>query len=122
MRKLLLALCFIASTANAQSELSATFTISDLSLGGDITIDILELDINFGDRYLALNGAIIFSTGVSAPVTGTCINSAGGGVFCNLQVDLLSFNISLNAVGVGTISVKGTDGSTVDDGVIALDF
>lgn len=120
MRKLLLALFFISSTVSAQSDLSATLTISDLSLSADISIDSLGLDVDFGDRYLAVNGEMVFSTG-SAPATGTCINSADGGVFCNLQVDAFSFNLVLNAAGNGTISFRDTSGSVVDTGTITLD-
>jgi hypothetical protein len=120
MRKLLLALGFIASTVSAQSDLAATLTISDLSLSADISIDRLALDVDFGDRYLAVNGEMVFATGF-APVTGTCINSADGGLFCNLQVDAFSFNLVLDSAGIGTISFRDTSGNTVDAGTIALE-
>lgn len=120
MKKITLAmmLSLAAPGALAQSDYAITFAIP----GGLTTQNLttLELDVDAGDRYLAVNGALLDANRFSTAVTGTCFFTSGGGVACSLQADQNSLTVALDSNLNGTIEIKNSNGSTFDSASISI--
>ena len=107
-----------STTIWAQSDFYLEFDIYGLFAGGGQQV-ALAVDMNIGDRYLAVNGAITSDNGLSSPATGTCFLTANfSGAFCNLQIDQFSYTLDLDSNLNGTITAKDANGFEVDSGSI----
>jgi len=121
MQKLLLVLLLMGSSASyAQSDYSVTLDITGLSSTGNGTVDILELDLDLGSKFIALHGAITYTNGDSSLATGTCRSTTEGGVVCNFLIDQNSYTLELDPDLSGDISFKRTDGTTADSGTAVV--
>lgn len=117
MKKVTLAIVFLAASsgASAESDVTATFSIiGGLQFWDGGEYETLNLDLNFGTNTLTANGTMVSPAGLSSPATGTCFFTAVGGVYCNLQVDHLSMNIILGSDLNGTIEAKGANAVIID--------
>lgn len=113
------ALILTAPLAQA-SDFAATFAISgNLTFGGK-DYNVLEMDLNIGDRYIAANGGLIGVNGLTSPATGTCFTTSAGGLFCNLQIDQTSVMVDITANLSGAISYKDANGFLADSASIQL--
>ncbi|MDX1490350.1 MAG: hypothetical protein R3332_03630 [Pseudohongiellaceae bacterium] len=111
-------LLLIATTAaHADSDASLTWALSEVSYGGT-QANYLALDINFGTRYIAINGIIELEGNTAVNVTGSCFPS-GSGVFCNASIgnNTASLTISENLTGI--FRMFSPDGSLSSQGAMA---
>lgn len=100
----------------AQSDYSLTWSVSGID-----NVDKFEMDINFGNRYLAANGAVVHSNGNSVPLSGTCFQTAQAGVFCTFSFQqgstlVLDLQSSLN----GTLRNINVTGQAIETGFLRL--
>jgi hypothetical protein len=119
MKKLILLCALLLSSPALAEDIEVTFSITGVFVSGKQRTG-LELDFQIGARYFKVNGGLISDDGLLAPATGTCFETIGAGVFCNLQVDQQSYNITLNSTLVGSISVKDSLGNEIDSGLIEV--
>jgi hypothetical protein len=101
-----------SGVASAASDYAVSWTLNNLQIGF-LTYTRLDLDINLGKRYLAVNGGVATSGEFISPATGTCFTTNSGGLFCNLQVDQNSYNFEIGANLNGTLTGKDSLGSPI---------
>lgn len=116
----LVLILLIATTTSAYaSDYTVDFSISGLVVNGQAETS-LEIDLDLGQRYIGVHGALNYANGLSSPATGSCFFTSAGGVFCNLQIDQYSYTLDVGANLNGTILAKNQLGNTVGQGSVFL--
>lgn len=111
MKRLFALLLLLPGLTAAQSDFSVTWSIPEgLNVGGVIYTRV-DLDLDIGNRYYPVNGGIATASNVITPATGTCFDSAIGGIYCNIQADQFSFNLNISSNLNGTIDGKDSLGN-----------
>lgn len=72
-----------------------------------------DMDLNFGTRYVSVNGVFKTAGGLGTPAVGTCFTTNVGGAYCNLQVDVMSINVTLQSNLNGSAVARGADGNII---------
>ena len=108
----------LSSTASAGSDAHGIWVINDLVVRGTV-FDSLNLDVDIGTEYLALNGGL--KSGTTAwPASGTCVYKTLGGLYCAINSNIDVLILDLNPDASGSIYVFGPDGSELGSGSITL--
>lgn len=104
------------STAVAQSDASLTWSVQGVQAVKEVSIDA-----DFTSRYIAANGIVTSTDGVSIPVTGTCFGATNGGAYCSFFIGaggtmILDLQPSLN----GTLRTLDNNLVEQDSGNVTL--
>jgi hypothetical protein len=110
--------CALSTNANAGAEYATSFNIVG-GLGPD-DLRSVELDIEIGKRYMAVNGVATTAQGLSYGVAGSCFTLAGGGVLCTVGLGHLTLSINLNSSLSGVIRLTDAVGGVIDDAAVTL--
>lgn len=103
--------------AHAQSDHNMTWTVSGIE-----GIAALDLDINIGTQYFTANGGVHSEDGRTLAITGTCFETAQGGVNCIFFVgNGLTVALDLNSLLSGRWSTYNVSGQEVEAGTVTLD-
>jgi len=121
MRRAAIAVIFLCLS----SAVSAEQYQVDLSFGtglasGDDIFTTGNLDLVTTARHLSINGTINTDSGFSSPVTGTCFNTVSGGVYCNIQIDHFSANLSIGSNLSGAVELKNAVGTIVSRTTVTI--
>ncbi len=119
MKYLAAVLLLLPLPALADTDFELSWNISGLFVGGEFD-QLIELDLEFGSRYFPVNGSVVDGGGSSSPATGTCFATGLGGIFCNLQVDQLSYTMVLDENLNGEVRVKDANGFQLDSGTAII--
>jgi len=74
----------------------------------------IQLDLNIGTWYYTGNGGLLTAFNTISPLTGTCFDSLNKGIYCNVQLDQATINISIFSDGNGVIEHKDSLGNIVE--------
>lgn len=118
MKNVIVGIALLAASSANATEYFVEFDIAGLFTINNYTE--IELEVELTGQYMTANGALNTLDGLSSPATGTCFNSASGGVYCNLQVDQTSVTLSVGKTFAGTISVKDAAGITTATSSVSL--
>lgn len=102
---------------------SSDFSVDILLTGvqiGQVTDDVMRLDLDVGARFISAHGAVVDTEGTSYPGAGSCFVTNSGGVFCNVQIDQFSYSLDLDQNMEGTVTVKDAAGSVLDTGTARI--
>lgn len=119
MRYLAAFFILLSFPTQADTDFELSWNITGLIVGGEFD-QLIELDLEFGSRYFPVNGSVVDGGGASSPATGTCFATGLGGIFCNLQVDQLSYTLELDENLNGEVRVKDADGFQLDSGAAII--
>ena len=123
MKKILLlvfATTLGATQAIADANNTITWEVFGLRLGG-FFVDYLDLDVEIGNNYVHMYGAVDFTDGFSTPANGSCFFPGGNGfLFCNLKVGENSVVLSIDEDFDGTVESVDPDGFIEDDGFLTF--
>lgn len=123
MHKLVLTVLFLLTSHSAfaqQTFTQADFTITPFS-AGEISFDVLQLDVQQTPRFLQAQGMVRSSANSSgSPVDGTCFTTSDAGVFCSLRYGRYTFLLTLNSNINGTYQIQDANGEAVVSGDVAL--
>ncbi len=122
MKRLLLVLIIALSTTRTYADVSNTITweVFGLSMSGSL-VDFIDVDVEIGNNYVLLYGAIDFRDGFSTPATGSCFFPSGSTLlYCNLTVGENSVVLSINDDFDGTVESLDADGFLIDEGFLSI--
>lgn len=127
MKKLIANILLVSSAAlmstvpaHAQSDNAVTWLLNGFTFDG-MTGDTLELDINFGTRFVAANGIAAFTNGAAVAVTGSCFVTVSNRAICDLALlnASITIDISLNTLD-GDVDVTDQYGDLIAAGTMQL--
>ena len=113
-------LLLLAIHANAQSDYSATWTLSGIAFGTEAD-DQLLLDIDETTRFAKANGVVLTDEGDAFSTSGTCYFTGGNSLVCNLNFAFYSIEIGVDlADGSGFAVLIDYDGFFLEEGTVEL--
>ncbi|MEQ8956231.1 MAG: hypothetical protein RL120_19035 [Gammaproteobacteria bacterium] len=122
MKKLALLLILALGTPQAMADARNTITweVFGLRVGGAF-VNFFDLDVEIGNNYVHMYGAVDFADGFSTPANGSCFFPSGEGfLFCNLNVGENAVVLSIDEDFDGTVESVDADGFLEDDGFLTF--
>ncbi len=122
MKKLMFILVLAIGAPQAIADASNTITweVFGLRVGGAF-VDYIDLDVEIGNNYVHMYGALDFNDGFSTPANGSCFFPSGNSfLFCNLSVGENSVVLSIDDDFHGTVESLDADGFFEDEGFLTF--
>lgn len=120
MKRIILALMLAPTMSFGAADYAVTWSLNQPVVSGTASYTTLQLDLNIQTRYYSGNGGLVTNGGIVSPLTGTCFDTASNGIYCNVQLDQETLNISIFSDGNGVLERKNSAGFIVNSTGITL--
>lgn len=108
MKRFCLLFVLLPSVSWSQSDFSVEWLLDGLGFSGQ-NFTTLVLDMNVETNTFSASGFLQQGT-FTVPVSGSCILTNTGGIYCNIQADQNTLNFDVSPTLNGFITLKDANG------------
>ena len=113
-------LLIFSANSFAVADYTFSWSVTGITFDGNTPSTII-LDLTEGSNFAAAHGVIQFGSGMSVPLTGTCLRTTVNTAICNLSIDFVSTSMTVDLATLsGTIEIVSYDGSSLGMGTVQL--
>lgn len=108
MKRICLLFVLLPSISWSQSDFSVEWLLDGLGLSGQ-NFTRLVLDMNVETNTFSASG-FLQQGQFTVPISGSCMLTADGGIYCNIQADQNTLNFDVSADLNGFVTLKDPNG------------